>query len=86
MNALDLEMRIKTMVSECSAVPAADIELEHDLYLDLGMDSVSSMELIGLLDEQLRLEIEIEESVGIKTVQQILDLVKKQLEGNLDAV
>ncbi len=74
-----LEDQIKRMVSECSAVPVAEIKLSHGLFDDLGMDSVSAMELIGMLDEELELEIEIEESVDIKTVQQVFDLATKHL-------
>ncbi len=74
-----LEQQIKQMVSECSAVLPKDIKLEHDLFTDLGMDSVSAMELIGMLDEAFELEIEIEESVGIRTVQQVMALAQDRM-------
>jgi len=77
---MDLEQQIKEMICECSAVPPEQIELEHNLFTDLGMDSVSAMELIGLLDETFELEIEIEDSVGIKTVQQVVDLARAHVE------
>ncbi|MDP6943433.1 MAG: acyl carrier protein [Myxococcota bacterium] len=69
-----LEYRILQMVSDCSAVPPKNIELDHHLFVDLGMDSVSAMELIGMLDEEFDLAIEIEETVDIKTVRQVLEL------------
>ncbi len=58
-----LETQIKELIHECSCVPIENIELDHHLFTDLGMDSVSSMELIGLLDETFELEIELEDSI-----------------------
>lgn len=76
----NLEPTICQMVSQCSAVPAEEIKLEHNLFKDLGMDSVSAMELIGLMDEELDLEIQFEESAEIQTVQEIVDLARKHLD------
>jgi len=75
----DLQVTICKMVSNCSAVPADEIKMTHNLFNDLGMDSVSAMELIGLLDEELDLEIQFEETAEIQTVQEIVDLASRHL-------
>ncbi len=75
-----LEARIKKMVSDCTAVPEKEILLSHRLFDDLGMDSVSAMELIGMLDEELEMELAIEETVEIRTVQHVFDIASRHVD------
>ncbi len=75
----DLEKGIIEIICELTAIPTEDIKVTDSLSGDLGMDSVTSMELIGMLDERYGIEVEMEETRDIKTVQQVFDLAKKHL-------
>ncbi len=55
------------------------ITLETRLLEDLGLDSVAQMELLSMIDETLGLEVEMEDVVGLETVGQVVDVVKRYL-------
>jgi acyl carrier protein len=73
------EMVILRILSDLTAIPPEEILPEHHLTVDLGMDSVASMELIGMLDETFGIEIELEEAMEIETVAAVLELAEKRL-------
>jgi len=75
----DLEVGIVEIIHQLTAVPRAEIQLTDTLSGDLGMDSVTSMELIGLLDESYGIAVEMEETKDIETVQDVLDLARAHL-------
>ena len=54
----NLEQTIRAIITELTAVPEDEIGLEDRLREDLGMDSVSSMELISMLSEELDCDVE----------------------------
>jgi len=74
-----LEERILKIIFEVSAVAPEEIGIDDDLFVDLGMDSVSAMELIGMLDEAFELEIEIEEAMNVRTVRQVFEMARRHL-------
>lgn len=71
--------RIFRILSDLSAVPAAEIKVDDRLREDLGLDSVSSMELVSMLSEEFDLDIELEEAVQITTVSALLTLADKRI-------
>lgn len=71
--------RIFRILSDLSAVPPQDIKVDDRLREDLGLDSVSSMELVSMLSEEFDLEIELEEAVQITTVSALLALADRRL-------
>jgi len=73
----DLHAGIFDIIHQLTAIPTAEIKLTDSLSGDLGMDSVTSMELIGLLDETYGIEVEMEETKDITTVQEVVDLATK---------
>lgn len=76
----DIRPRILTIISDLTAIAAADISVSDSLSADLGMDSVTSMELIGMLDEELGIEVEMEETQHITTVGQVIELAQRHLD------
>lgn len=75
----ELHRRVLKIISDVSGVPANRIEASDTLVADLGMDSVSSMELLGMLDEELGIEVEIDQVSSIQDVAAILALVSEQV-------
>lgn len=71
------EQRILKMISDVTAIPTAEIQPGHTLAGDLGMDSVASMELFGMMDEAFHVEIEMSELTTLTDVQSVIDLARK---------
>jgi len=74
-----LKERIYAIIFQLTAVPAEEIKLEHELRADLGMDSVSSMELISMLTEEFDIDVDIEEAMEITDVRGVLEMAKRYL-------
>lgn len=77
----DLRQRVIHIISTLATVPEKEIGLQDRLREDLGMDSITSMELISALAEDLGLEVEVEEAVGASTVNDVLELARARLSG-----
>lgn len=75
-----LHHRIIHVVSTLATVPPGEISPADRLREDLGLDSISSMELISALAEELALEISIEEAVVASTVGDVIRLAEARLE------
>ena len=76
---MKLEETIIQTISELCLVEASEIKKEDRLREDLGMDSVSSMELLSALAERLDLDIEMEEALEINTVGSVIEVALKRL-------
>ena len=75
----DFQTIIIEMISELTGIPSGEIQLDDHLQADLSMDSVSSLELLGMLDEELGIEVELEDTQDITTVREIMELAKRHL-------
>ena len=78
MNA-SLETQVVQLIAQLCATRATDISPAHRLREDLNMDSVSSMELLSLLAEELHLDVEVEEAAGVATVRDAIELARRHL-------
>lgn len=56
------------LLAEIAEVDRAKIQGTDRLREDLGMDSLSSLELLSTLGEKLRVDLEIEDAMDIRTV------------------
>lgn len=64
-----------TLLAEIAEVKRAELHGSDRLREDLGMDSLSSLELLSSLGEKLRIDLQIEEAMGIVTVDDACDFV-----------
>ena len=80
MTILDQEVRESTLalVAEIAEVERTKIQGSDRLREDLGMDSLSSLELLSSLGEKLRVDLEIEEAMDIRTVDDACAFVERQ--------
>ncbi len=72
--------KVQEIVSEQLDVDAADIVLTADIREDLEADSLDVFEIMNELEDELDIQLEVDES--IKTIQDVVDHVAKQLEAN----
>ena len=68
--------RVSALLVQVTAIPAEHIRPESTLRVDLAMDSVSSLEMLGMLSEEFGLEVELEETENLETVAQIVALIR----------
>ncbi len=73
------ETRILKILSDLSAVPTTEIRPEDRLREDLGLDSVSSMELVSMLSETFAIDVELEEAVRITDVAGLMALAERRI-------
>lgn len=73
------ETRILRILTDLTAIPSVEIQHSDRLREDLGMDSVTRMELVSMLAESFDLDIELEEAVAIEDVKGVLDLAEARL-------
>ncbi|MCC6808805.1 MAG: hypothetical protein IT381_15370 [Deltaproteobacteria bacterium] len=76
----ELEGKVLSLISQLSTLKAHELRREQRLREDLGMDSVSSMELLSMVAEELDLDISVEDAAGITTVGGTLELVAQHYE------
>lgn len=67
-----------SVLAEIAEVDRSSIRGEDRLREDLGMDSLSSLELLSTLGERLNLDLEIEEAMDIRTVDDACAFVERQ--------
>jgi len=58
-------------------VKESEIELDSDIILDLGADSLDTVELIMEFEEQFDMQIEDEVAEKLTTVKQIIDYIEE---------
>ena len=68
MGRLQLDSRIRTIVSEPLGVAASQIHSESKILEDLGADSLDVVELVMQLEDEFDIEVPDEEAEAIRTV------------------
>jgi acyl carrier protein len=80
MNVIEMSSRTSTLaiLAEIAEVEVGALQGSDRLREDLGMDSLSSLELLSSLGEQLHLDLQIEEAMDIRTVDDACAFVERQ--------
>jgi acyl carrier protein len=66
---------IKYYFVEQFEVPPEKISSAAKLFEDLGLDSIDALDMIGMLEEKLNIEIDEEKIKNIRTVKDVVDYV-----------
>ncbi|QQR90485.1 MAG: acyl carrier protein [Myxococcales bacterium] len=74
----DRRARITALIAEIAEVEENTLNNEARLREDLGMDSLSSMELLSTLSEELKLDIQMEDAMDIRTVDDACAFIESQ--------
>ncbi len=80
----DFTNTLVELVSEKTGYPQEMIDLNLDMEADLGIDSIKRVEIIGSFREKYAqiAEEDIEAISGLKTLQQVIDLVKNKIKNS----
>lgn len=66
---------IKYYFVEQFEVPPEKISFSAQLFEELGLDSIDALDMIGMLEEKLNIEIDEEKIKNIRTVKDVVDYV-----------
>ena len=79
MNSAQLDNKIISIISNLTGVMETKIGLNDTLMGDLKMDSIASIELVSMLAEEFDIDVEMDETLKIERVDQIVELARRHL-------
>lgn len=71
--------RVIALIAEILEIEPSRVQGSSRMREDLGMDSLASLELLSMLSEQLKVDLDIEEAMGIATVDDACAFVDQNL-------
>jgi acyl carrier protein len=74
---LNVEEKVRQIVSELLEIPLEKILAEHHFVDDLDAESIQSVELMCAFEEAFDIEMDEEEAMAIKTVGGAVEYIKK---------
>lgn len=80
MTRSELFEMFQRMATEIAEKDFSHVKEESSIQ-ELGLDSLSTLELVGAMERELSVQIPDEQLVGIRTVGQLLSLVEARLQG-----
>ena len=75
----DVKNQIREIVARVLNKPAAEITPDARLFEELDADSLSSVEILAVLDKKFNLDLPEEKLVHIERISQLTDLVLEEL-------
>ena len=78
---MDIEQKVKKVVARQLKVNENEIKLESEFVRDLGAESIQSIELIALFEEEFDIEMDEQAALAVKTVGDAVAFIKKVTEG-----
>ena len=79
---MDIEQRVKKVVAKQFKVNENEIKLESEFVKDLGAESIQSIELIALFEEEFDIEMDEQAALVVKTVGDAVEFIKKVIQEN----
>ena len=73
-----MEEKIKKLLADHLGVEQSTIMNDSSLFDDLGADSLDSVEIVMLIEEEFEIELADDEADSIFTVQEIIDIVTEK--------
>jgi acyl carrier protein len=75
-----IEEQLKKIIAIQLGRKAEDLAIESDLINDLGADSLDVVEIVVSIEETFGIKIEDAEYTELKTLQELVELIKSKLE------
>jgi acyl carrier protein len=74
---MDIEQRVKKVVARQLKVNESEIKPESEFVKDLGAESIQSIELVALFEEEFDIEMDEQTALAVKTVGDAVEFIKK---------
>ena len=72
-----VEDRVKAVTARVLSVDASEIKPEHSFAVDLGAESVQSVELVASFEEEFGIEMDEDAALSVETVGSAVDFITK---------
>ncbi len=72
-----VEDRVKAVTARVLSVDPAEIKPEHSFAVDLGAESVQSVELVASFEEEFGIEMDEDAALSVETVGSAVDFITK---------
>ena len=79
MDSKEIYNLISTFFVEQFEIPKEKIKPNANLFKDLGMDSIDALDMVGMLESQIDLDVNVDELTHIRTVQDVVDFVSSKI-------
>lgn len=71
------EQRIRELVSQIGNLPPSAIHPTADLKLDLGIDSLTVLQIVAAIEEEYRITIPDAELGRLRTIEEMVDRIRR---------
>jgi len=71
------EERVKAVTAKVLRLRADEIKIEDDFTADLGAESVQSIELVAMFEEEFGIEMDEDAALSVQTVGDAVEFIKK---------
>jgi acyl carrier protein len=75
MNSRDLEQRLRTILGEAARRDLTHIELDDDLVLVLGLDSLAALRLLAAVEKRFGVRFPDDRLAEFRTLRQLRDFI-----------
>jgi acyl carrier protein len=75
----DIYQIVTAYFKEQFEIPEEKIKPEANLFEDLGLDSIDALDMIGMLESNLDIEINEEELKKVRTIQDIVNYIVSKI-------
>jgi acyl carrier protein len=72
-----VEDRVKAVTGKTLNINLADIQTEHSFTFDLGAESVQSVELVAMFEEEFGIEMDEDAALSVETVGSASEFIVK---------
>jgi acyl carrier protein len=70
-----VEKRVKAVTARVLGVPAETIRNEHSFTVDLGAESIQSVELVAMFEEEFGIEMDEQGALAVETVGKAVEFI-----------
>jgi acyl carrier protein len=72
-----VEERIKAVTARVLKLALEEIKMEHSFTADLGAESVQSIELVAMFEEEFGIEMEEDAALSVETVSKAVEFISE---------
>ncbi|MHC4913283.1 MAG: acyl carrier protein [Planctomycetota bacterium] len=77
---MDIEQRVRKVVARQLKLDENEIKLESEFVRDLGAESIQSIELVAVFEEEFDIEMDEQAALAVRTVGSAVDFIQKAIE------
>ncbi|MCL4557404.1 MAG: acyl carrier protein [Deltaproteobacteria bacterium] len=79
MDRTEIYNLIATFFEEQFEIPKEKIKPDANLFKDLDMDSIDALDMVGMLEAQIDIDVDVDELTNIRTVRDVVNFVSSKI-------